>query len=223
MTKSKNIFVLLNLVLVLMMGCTKDKETVSAIDYRYYPIAVGDSMIYQVSLFNKDLNTYDSTYQLLERVESVFNDNEGRPTFRLERYVRKSDADAWSIYKVWTSNKTSTSIEKQEDNITYIKLIFPVKLNKTWNGNAKNIFADDFEDYKIISLNEPLQSGNYSFDSTLNVRQIDYDYGFEKRKHFEIYASGVGMIYKDEYDSLQGSPLGKIYHYTETLLYHNKK
>ena len=223
MAKSKNIFSLIILALVLLMGCTKDKETVSAIDYRYYPIAIGDSMIYQVSLFNKDLNTYDSTYQLLERVESIFNDNEGRQTYRIERYVRKTDADAWSIYKVWTVNRTSINIEKQEDNITYIKLIFPVKLNKTWNGNAKNIFADDFEDYKIITLNEPMQTMNYSFDSTLKVQQIDYDYGFEKRNHFEVYATGVGMIYKDQYDSLQGSPLGKIFHYTETLLYHNKK
>lgn len=223
MAKSKNIFTLICLALVLLMGCTKDKETVNAIDYRYYPIAIGDSMIYQVSLFNKDLNTYDSTYQLLERVESIFNDNEGRQTYRIERYVRKTDADAWSIYKVWTVNRTSINIEKQEDNITYIKLIFPVKLNKTWNGNAKNIFADDFEDYKIITLNEPMQTMNYSFDSTLKVQQIDYDYGFEKRNHFEVYATGVGMIYKDQYDSLQGSPLGKIFHYTETLLYHNKK
>ncbi len=223
MAKSKNISALICLTLVLLMGCTKDKETVNAIDYRYYPIAIGDSMIYQVSLFNKDLNTYDSTYQLLERVESIFNDNEGRQTYRLERYVRKTDAEAWSIYKVWTVNKTSVSIEKQEDNITYIKLIFPVKLNKTWNGNAKNIFADDFEDYKIITLNEPLQTMNYFFDSTLKVQQIDYDYGFEKRNHYEVYATGVGMIYKDQYDSLQGGPLGKIYHYTETLLYHNKK
>ena len=223
MAKSKNIFALISLALVLLMGCTKDKETVNAIDYRYYPIAIGDSMIYQVSLFNKDLNTYDSTYQLLERVESIFNDNEGRQTYRIERYVRKTDADAWSIYKVWTVNRTSINIEKQEDNITYIKLIFPVKLNKTWNGNAKNIFADDFEDYKIITLNEPMQTMNYSFDSTLKVQQIDYDYGFEKRNHFEVYATGVGMIYKDQYDSLQGSPLGKIFDYTETLLYHNKK
>lgn len=223
MAKSKNIFALICLTLVLLMGCTKDKETVNAIDYRYYPIAIGDSMIYQVSLFNKDLNTYDSTYQLLERVESIFNDNEGRQTYRLERYVRMTDTEAWSIYKVWTVNRTSISIEKQEDNITYIKLIFPVKLNKTWNGNAKNIFADDFEDYKIITLNEPLQTMNYSFDSTLKVQQINYDYGFEKRNHYEVYASGVGMIYKDQYDSLQGGPLGKIYHYTETLLYHNKK
>ena len=223
MAKSKNIFALISLALVLLMGCTKYKETVNAIDYRYYPIAIGDSMSYQVSLFNKDLNTYDSTYQLLERVESIFNDNEGRQTYRIERYVRKTDAEAWSIYKVWTVNRTSISIEKQEDNITYIKLIFPVKLNKTWNGNAKNIFADDFEDYKIITLNEPLQTMNHSFDSTLKVQQIDYDYGFEKRNHFEVYATGVGMIYKDQYDSLQGSPLGKVYHYTETLLYHNKK
>ena len=68
-----------------------------------------------------------------------------------------------------------------------------------------------------------MQTMNYSFDSTLKVQQIDYDYGFEKRNHFEVYATGVGMIYKDQYDSLQGSPLGKIFHYTETLLYHNKK
>ena len=205
------------------MGCKKDSDINSSISYRYAPVAVGDSLIYQVTLLSKDLNTYDSTYQLLERVESVFTDNEGRPTYRIERYVRNTAADEWKIYRVWTSNLNTTSLERKEDNTIYIKLKFPVKLNSRWNGNAKNIYANDFDDYKITVIDKPLQTDSYNFDSTLTVRQIDYDYGFEQRKHYEIYAAGVGMISKDQYDSLQGNPFGKVYHYTETLLFHNKK
>ncbi|MBS1763876.1 MAG: hypothetical protein JSS90_02790 [Bacteroidetes bacterium] len=217
------LFILALATVITITACHKDESLNEPISYRYFPMAVGDSLIYDVSLFDKDLNTYDSTYQLLERVESIFSDNQGRPTFRLERYTRKTATDPWIIYKVWTANLLTTSAEKKEDNITYVKLVFPVKLNEQWNGNAKNFMADEFDDYKIISIDEPYSSANLNFDSSLTVRQVDYDYGFEKRSHYEKYAAGVGMVYKDVYDSLQGSPGGRIFHYTESLISHNKK
>lgn len=221
--KKANILLIISIIALVYAGCKKDESVKGEISYRYFPMQVGDSLIYDVSLFDKDLNTYDSSYQLLERVESVFSDNEGRPTFRLERYTRNSDTDPWQIYKVWTANLLTTSVEKKEDNITYVKLVFPVELDEHWNGNAKNYMADEFEDYKIISIDEPYFANNLNFDSTLTVRQVDYDYGFEKRRHYEKYATGVGMIYKEVYDSLQGSPGGRIIHYTETLISSNKK
>jgi hypothetical protein len=203
---------------LLYAGCKKDDSVLGSFNYSYFPMAVGDSLIYDVHLYDKDLNEVDSSYQLLECVESIFADNEGRPTFRLERYVRNTPADDWQIYKVWTANLNTTTAEKKEENITYIKLVFPVKKNLNWNGNIKNVYANDFDNYKITSINQPLSQNSLNFDSTLTVTQIDYDYGFEKRYYIEKYAAGVGMIYKEQNDSLQGP---KVRRYTETLIYHN--
>lgn len=59
---------------------TNDSDENLVPGYSYFPMQVGDSLIYDVQVYDKDLNEVDSSYQLLERVESAFEDNEGRPT-----------------------------------------------------------------------------------------------------------------------------------------------
>ncbi len=211
----------------LITSCNKDNNTddASPFDYSYFPMKVGDSLIYNVHVRDSDLINVDSSYQLLERVESIFDDNEARPTFRIERYVRANDSSPWAIYKVWTANLTTTLAEKKEDNVTFIKLIFPVEKNATWNGNAKNIYMnDDLGDYEITSLNQPLSLGALSFDSALTVTQLDADNLIESRHYIEQYAKGTGMVYKEQIDSLQNNSgyKKKIHAYSETLIYSNK-
>jgi hypothetical protein len=207
-------------------SCKKNDDSNDApFDYTYFPMQVGDSLIYNVHLYDKDLNEIDSSYQLLERVESIFDDNEGRPTFRLERYVRADDSSPWAIYKVWTANLTPTLAEKEEDNITYIKLAFPVEQNLSWNGNAKNIYEnDDLDDYRITSLDEPLSLGALNFDSSLTVTQLNADNLIESRYYIEQYVKGTGMVYKEQTDSLQNNSgyKKKIHTYSETLIFSNK-
>ncbi len=200
-------------------GCKKDEQSTTPFDYSYFPMAVGDSLVYDVTAYNRDIVETDSSYQLLERVESIFDDNEGRPTFRLERYVRNVVGEPWTIYKVWTANRTIAQVEKKEDNITYIKLLFPVEKNLSWDGNIKNIAANQKEDYRITSFNEPLNLGSIYFDSTLTVTQEDDSSFIENIYHAEVYAKGIGMIYKVQSDSLQGN---RVSRYTETLIYSNK-
>jgi len=207
-------------------SCHKDDSSNDApFDYGYFPMQVGDSLIYNVHVRDSDLIDVDSSYQLLERVESIFDDNEARPTFRLERYVRTNDSSPWSIYKVWTANLTTALAEKKEDNITFIKLIFPVEKNATWNGNAKNIYMnDDLGDYQITGLDQPLSLGTLNFDSALTVTQLNADNLIESRYYIEQYAKGTGMVYKEQIDSLQNNSgyKKKIHAYSETLIYSNK-
>lgn len=205
---------------------TNDSDENLVPGYSYFPMQVGDSLIYDVQVYDKDLNEVDSSYQLLERVESAFEDNEGRPTFRLERYVRTDESAPWSIFKVWTANLTISSAEKKEDNVIYIKLVFPLKDNVEWNGNNKNIYAndDDLEDYRMTSLNVPLSLGTLSFDSSLTVTQLNLDNILDSRYYIEKYAAGIGMVYKEQTDSLQNNSgyKMKIHKYVETLIYSNK-
>ena len=85
-------------------------------------------------------------------------------------------------------------MERTEENIKYRRLVFPVRNDLSWNGNATNI-ADEWI-YQYSEVNIPLNIGNLDFDSTLIVNQQDenttliYDY-FQ-----EIYAAGIGLVYK---------------------------
>ncbi len=211
---------------IIFSACKKDSAVESDvyIGTNYYPMQVGDSLIYDVHVHTKDLNEYDSSYQILERVESIFTDAEGRPTFRLERYTRNTSNDPWVIYNVWTSNVTADNVEKKENNITYIKLNFPLQQNTKWNGNAKNILPA--HDYEITDIHQPFAQNNLVFDSVLTVLQADDETLIDQQFAQEKFATNVGMIYKETRNynfnfTPNGTDTSYIYEYTEILNSHN--
>ncbi|HNR20317.1 MAG TPA: hypothetical protein PKN75_10540 [Bacteroidia bacterium] len=218
------------LAIAIISGCKKD-NTVSDdvyLGYNYFPQQPGDTLIYEVRARYKDAlitTPADSTYQLLERVESVYNDNSNRPTLRLERYVRNTPNDPWIIYKVWTANLTSTNAEKREDNIPYVKLIFPVEQNAEWNGNILNPNSNSAQDYYYTYTNQPATLNNLSFDSTLMVTQKEEQLFNSGAYDFEKYATNVGLIQKQNfiYEVNTNNPNDTTYQslYTEKLIYHN--
>ena len=129
------------MMLLLTLACKKEKKA-EAVDlgYTYFPTEIGQYVIYQVDSisYNDFFNPVkiDTThFQLKELVQSHFTDNEGRESDRLERYVRKNDSLPWVLRDVWYQTRTSTKAEKVEENVRFVKLIFPVEVNQKWNGN----------------------------------------------------------------------------------------
>ena len=62
------------------------------------------------------------------------------------------------------------------------------------------LFRSEEEMYHYSGINVPNQVNNLSFDSTLTVIQRDDNNFVEIIYGKEIYASGVGMIYKERRD-----------------------
>lgn len=182
-------------------SCNDDDNntTPTGLLYSYFPTNVGHEIIYDVSLITKDQfsGQHDTDiYQMKEVVESVFIDNQNRPTQRLERYRRNTPNDSWVITDVWTSNLTATWVEKKEENIPYVKLVFPITSNGSWNGNVLNTLDD--KEYEYENLHEYDMIGGIEFDSTITVLQSDFDDIFNKEFQIEKYAPGVGLIYKED-------------------------
>ncbi len=184
----------------LLTACSdEDNSSPTGLLYQYIPTNVGHELIYDVSLITKDEATQvsdTSYYQVKELIESVIIDNQGRPTQRLERFRRDSVTGPWIIQDVWTSNLTTTQYEKKEENYTYVKLIFPITAGGTWNGNALN--ALDAQDFQYASVNNPASIGGNNFDSTLTVLQQNLQTFIDTVYAVERFATGVGMVYKEE-------------------------
>lgn len=193
-------------VILIASSCKKDKEAAPVFTgYSYAPDNIGHEIIYDVdSTIKSDFDglTHLNHFQIKELIADTFTDNQGRPTLRLERYKRLTVNDPWVIYKVWTANKTNFRYEKKEDNITYVKLVFPPSSTVTWNGNVLN-FLDSLY-YEYSSFNTPATFNNLSFDSTLTVLQNDYEDIIEKDYRVEKFATQVGMYYKEQ-DSIRYS------------------
>lgn len=187
-------------IALLFSACKKDK-TVETVDigYNYFPTEVGRYVVYQVdSISYNDFFTpvkIDTThFQLKEVIESVFTDNEGRESERIERYVRYADTLPWSLRDVWYQTRSTTKAEKVEENVRFIKLTFPTRNNQKWNGNALNTIGTYTYEYKSVDTKKTV-NGNV-FDSTLTINQILDSNLIEKKYQLEVYAKNVGMIYK---------------------------
>ncbi|MGI8600284.1 MAG: hypothetical protein ACR2KB_13615, partial [Chitinophagaceae bacterium] len=113
----------------------------------------------------------------------------------LHRSTKTNDTE-WKLDSVWSARKTSHQAIHIENNIPFIKLIFPFKEKVTWDGNRLNTLEEEL--YIMENINQPLDINNQSFDKTVTIIQKDNQDSIiflERRK--EIYAHNVGLIYKE--------------------------
>ncbi len=186
--------------LLLFFACKKDKNVTTVdIGYEYFPIKTGNYIIYQVdSLYYNDFTSTIDTFQfqIKEKVAAIFEDLSQRPTQRIERYYRKNNNENWMFIRVWYTNRTATTAEKVEENLRYVKLVFPIKKNNTWNGNLFNNLKE--QNYTLTKVNEAWQVDDLKFDSIVYIQQIADSNLIEKKIGYEIYAKNIGMIFKKQ-------------------------
>ena len=195
---------LLSFVL-LLNSCKKDDPFQPDFKYDYFPVDSGHWVIYDVdSIFFDDFNMRVDTfhYQIRELIESTFIDNENRETQRIERYRREDSASLWQITDVWFANRTRTVAEKVEENLRFIKLVFPLEEGKTWFGNQYIDATGELEwmeewEFEITALDEAETINGMALDSVLTVSQTDQENPLEKIFAEEKYARGVGLVYKE--------------------------
>jgi len=233
MKRWKNIFSFVFFLGVVFFSCKKDKEIIPSVDfgYNYFPNDVGRYVIYQVdSIYANNPNQFDSTrYLLKELIAATFLDNSNRPTLRIERYYRmyhfntQSYDSAWSAPKVWTANRTQNSLEKKEENITYLKLVFPVQKDKQWNGNVYNMIG--YKEYQITSVDQHETINAVYFDSVATVTQLDEKNIILTQIEKEKFARNVGLIYKQK-DSLSKQGFNFVdttgYRFTQKIISYGK-
>jgi len=195
--------------LVVFLSCKKDNSVPEKIDlgYDYFPIKIGQSLIYDVdsvAYLQPSGDTIIEKFRIKESIESLYKDNQNRDTYKLVRYKKKYqvgvsyDQMDWILQDVWSVNLTTKTVEINEENQRFIKLIFPVEKNSTWNGNAQNSIGE--WEYKYTDVHQPLSLNGLQYDSTLTVTQYKESTAIYYKNYTEQYAKGVGMIYKEVSD-----------------------
>jgi hypothetical protein len=196
--------VLISLFLIALVSCKKDTQVLD-VGYEYFPETIGKYVIYEGDsiIYDEEGNAPHDTirFQVKEVIESIYTDNQGRPTMRIERYKKMYNDTLpynnmpWILSDVWAANRTSTTAERVEENVRFIKLIFPVKEDQSWNGNAQNTLEE--WPYEITSAHESETVNNLSFDSVAVVLQNDDENLVERKYGVEKYARDIGLIYKE--------------------------
>lgn len=188
-----------------LFACKKDAETiVPTKGYSYTGLEVGNYVIYDVdSIFYDDFDQSVNPFyfQIKEVVDSKYIDGEGEEAFKIIRYKKDTAVSPnWELQVVWNAKMTNTTFQKVEDNKRYIKMVFPVKVDKTWNGNSMN--NDVAWEYKYLSVHQPETIGSIALDSVATVTQFDDEGAILIQRQFyqEKYAAKVGMVYKKVID-----------------------
>jgi len=179
---------------------------------QYFPLASGRVWEYQLDsiIYRETLPNDTQRWFLRQELGQEYTDLEGRPSFPIMLYRRRSESNPWQYYQTGTARLWENRAEWVENNLRAIKLVFPLKANAEWNGH---LFFSDLESiptleacnnlaylydwtYRYDALHSPFSVGALAFDSTLTVLQTGEQNLIEYNAGSERYAAGIGLVWR---------------------------
>jgi len=210
---------------MIMSACKKDtyEQYTRNTDVAYYNDSVGSLSVFAVSeiVFDDFSNSSDTfRYQIMEVNESEFNDNLGRKAIKIDRYKRQTDTSLWQYLNSCYSVSEFNMVERVEDNKRFIKLSFPVSSDAVWNSNAHNL--DNAINVFYGTIGKPYTLDTFKFKKTISVESTIINNSFRERSFKEIYALGLGLVFKNQVAIERNGSQWRGYKINYKLLRHAK-
>jgi len=196
MKKSNTLW--LSLIVLFITGC-KDPDTVNQAvsGYDYFPLEAGRYAVYEVNELRYVITSSTpkaTTYYLKEVLGRQFVGATGIEQFPIERYKRATLQASWVLDSVWTAYRLPDRAVKVENNRAFVKLAFPLAEGNTWDGNL--LSSHSAEEYEArFGVPFPAQS---DFPGSLTVVQRRDSSLVSLYKRHEVYAPGLGLVYKED-------------------------
>lgn len=198
-----------------ILGCGTDPVDSAYPDLtrEYFPLKLGSSVSYQVdSIVFDDApggNKLDTvSFQLKEEVASVNLTDAGDTTYYIHRFRRTDETQPWKLTDVWTASTTGTEALRTEENLTFLKLSFPLRFGKRWQPTVyinpdtyiligtENVQAYEEWEAEVLSFDKEGSVGNFTFTkgNVMTVDQTNMDDGTKKRFVHETYVRNIGLV-----------------------------
>jgi hypothetical protein len=180
----------------------------------YFPLALGQEQFYRLDsiVLRPEVNgvRYDSLQlEVRELLADTLRDAADKLWYRGERYDRRLGTTDWRFRQTFLLRRERDRAYRSEDNLEFVKLIFPARSRKSWDGHVafddNRFFAIGGEsiqlfqawNYRYLSVDEPGEIAGLSYDSLLVVEGVDYDEGYNRRYYRETYAVGQGLVARE--------------------------
>lgn len=207
---------LLIVFLMLLTYCSKNEIEEIEIDFgfEFFPLEVGRTWIYEADsiLFDPAVNgiAVDSIkFNIRERITDTLRDNLNNLVYRIEYAEKAIDATDWQVKFIYAAFIEDNRAIRSENNLDFIKLVFPLKEETAWNGIA---FIDERKE--ILVAGEPIEvfkgwSSNVVgsldefkvedkvFETVFEVDQANTENILELRSVKEWYAENIGLIFQE--------------------------
>lgn len=177
--------------------------------YEFFPLDVGYTWEYKVDstlIVQGGSSNIVGTSYVQERISDLLSEEGDKKTYRIERSYKSNLNSDWTLQDVWQVSMDKTRAIKTEENLSFIKLIFPATKGKKWDGNvffdsnkeftvASNEIAI-FQDwsYKIEEVDLSRTYNEVTYPKVLFVSHTDEESLISKRLSEEYYAEGVGLV-----------------------------
>ena len=204
----KNCFWFGCLLFVLLSCETETIEVDGVVSGReYYPIDEGREWVYVT-----DSIIYDESRGRIDTfsgfIKEVITDLNVDGKYIIERSFTRNLMDPWRVTDIWSGRIEETNVVKTEENLSFIKLVFPPNIFSVWDGNS--LFDENIE---IVVAGEPLQpyqgwkyeiidiEGTYSQNDisavdVVEVMHVDALSIVDRRYSIERFAENIGMVEK---------------------------
>lgn len=198
----------LPLFVLFVFGCEHSPETFDH-STEYFRLKVGAYFIYDVdeTQYNQITGDVQSQYELKVTISDSALNQEGGYSYIFLRQKRKAGDTQWENLPTWAARTNNRQAIVTEENVPYVKLIFPMGNGVEWNGNAYNTLGGDqscdadapCDLYVIQNFDSPFSpTEGTSFEHTATVIQNDNpDLIVKQDVRKEVYALDVGLIYKE--------------------------
>ncbi|MCK5103145.1 MAG: hypothetical protein KAR17_10025 [Cyclobacteriaceae bacterium] len=194
----KNIFLFVGITMV-FWHCSETKDLDPEIlGSNFFPLKTGTYKVYQVHgiRYNSFIDSTEFEYLLKESVLDSFQNLEFGISFKIQRLKKYNDNDPWVIDSIWTARKDDRTAIMVENNVPIVNLTFPLKENKTWDGNKLNGNSED--EFQMINVNKQYADSFGSYENTVTVIQEDLaDIIVRTISKKEIYSENTGLVYKE--------------------------
>lgn len=184
--------------LVLMLtGCKTStyEPDPDSLGHRYFPLEANSFRVYDVSetRYLNDQPTV-TTYQVRERIDSVFTDLANQQAYRIIRSRRETEAQSWVDDSVIVATRSISDLRVSRHNVKVVQMVFPVRDGKSWNPNAFNTAGEAAFTYKEVGI--PYSYDNMTYEKTATVVQGDISNLIELDQREEVYAEDIGPVFK---------------------------
>ncbi len=204
-------------VLLLLFAC-KSKTVLEDFQldygYDYFPLEIGKYWEYSVDSILFDTTGMgvvieETSSFLREEVVDTFRDNKNRLVYTIERFYRPDEMTVWTVQSVSYALLDGTQLEVVDNNLRYIRMVFPLEDGEIWDGNQfidpttmitiKGELLEIFKgwNYEIESLGEVDVIDNVTYDEVLSITQAASENVIELRESSEKYARGIGLIHRE--------------------------
>jgi hypothetical protein len=215
MKKNSCTIYFLMFVIFIVSACRKTSTSQTAELTDYLQLQLGKTITYRLDSTNFIFpGTVETTTSYLAKdvVDTLITDSLGRLSWHISRYVTDTaQSQPWTILETYLITPTGQTVEFVENNLRYIRLSSPLRNGFSWQGNSLiDTYSSDYNylsgwnytydsigsSYNVIAGNIPnafvVQQENSFIGDTTNSTEFS-----EKEYSAEVYAKGIGLIYKD--------------------------